>query len=1236
MRTQKFLSAMLALAIMLSCIGWTPTRAEAATLDNGAGTVTENIQPQTPAEGIDILQPEAAQTHVARLRGEEQENLNQQIFLNQDGSKTMYIYDHPVKYRDEQGEIHDISLDIADTGDAAYPYRTRANSTVTAFPAELSAGITLSGNGVSLRLAAQMPAGSTAGTTELVNHRVQRVDEQKVAYRYDADTTIEYALTYTGFKEDIVVNRYTGQTEYNFILYTNGLTLTQIGGGHYLTDDSGEIRASIGQIIVFTADERNNTFGQLVATTIKENQIYGMTIVLDADYLADPETKYPIRIDPTVSLTYADSGPDAIEDVVIQSKNEPLPQYGASVIGLPNKGISRLLVRFPGIDFAALEGVTVTSAALSIRDLMCEVEVMNVTCYPYTGTPWTETTAHWNTLNQSWGTALSSHDISYYDGLEQPQQFWYQFNITALAQQWVDGTADEDLGIILKASDAVEQDDEYLYKTFSSYERDSYKTYFTLTYRSSITLNRSTADVDVGDTLQLIAATIPEGEPVSWQSSDNTIATVSESGLVTGIRKGDVTITASLDEDIYATCYLKVVTPTQITISQTKAEIVEGDSISLEATTVPPNQTITWTSSDTAIATVTADGLVTGVRAGKVTITATMEDGKSASCTVCVTVEDGVYYIQNFFSTLYLNVTDGGIDNNTDVCQQTPHSSDADDLQKIRQMWKICHLGNGYYSIRPLHKMDMGLHFTDNNVDIYEIGSTDTNSAIPDASKWTIEWRGGGYIIKNSGKTGTIPSSILMVSRYSREPGETVILSAGFATETIFLIWTLHKIETPPVGMIVYDTISGAPMTAVNLDVAVNNTKKLKNLGFEISTYPQIYYDGMLTWDSVYDNVEINGNTNSIKGIQVGQDTIIASGNIGGQPVSLSIAVTVIPIETGTYFLVNKSLSKYVCAQPYTSGYSDLLGWEDFAGANHQKWVFTYIGDGMYTIHSRNYTEEYTDNHYLCIREGYTSNNPEVALHPGPVTDYMIWRIELTEAGDYRIIPKTGLSSGSVLSIASTAPSKVIHTTYTEDERYRCEWQIYKNDNIAFLLGIKDKDPDHDHSSTHYEIEPGLRNKGYTDIYRVITSEMSKQDFLTNLEMCEIFVFRGHGDVTGEGESYIVTDKAQTIKVKAGDIYDYANGVAKVDLSGCEILLFVACYTASGSQNIAEAAVLAGAKFAIGFKDEILCKSARDFVKLFVEYCNAGASHRYAAEQAALKAGLLGYMVYYPEFGGLL
>ena len=71
-------------------------------------------------------------------------------------------------------------------------------------------------------------------------------------------------------------------------------------------------------------------------------------------------------------------------------------------------------------------------------------------------------------------------------------------------------------------------------------------------------------------------------------------------------------------------------------------------------------------------------------------------------------VEDGVYYIKNNYSGKYLNVRGTGITNLTHVDQygKLPTTSNS----YLRQLWKIYYLGNGFYTIRPMHKLNMGLY----------------------------------------------------------------------------------------------------------------------------------------------------------------------------------------------------------------------------------------------------------------------------------------------------------------------------------------------------------------------------------------------------------------------------------------------------------------------------------------------------------------------------------------------
>ena len=282
--------------------------------------------------------------HVARMYDEEGDSLHNVIFKNADGSRTQYLFDYPVKYVTETGEIADIRLDVVRDAQTAGAFRTAANSVVTTFSPYLSDGILLQSGGVSLRL---IPAGASpapsASSAFSAAPAAQRLDAGTVAYAVDDKTDYEYTLTYTGFKEDIVVSEYTGQTEYTFTLLTNGLTLTQRDGSYYLTDDDGAVKATIGDILIFTADERNNALGTLTHETVQDKQAYTLTIHLDDEYLRDENTAYPIRIDPTIEIT---SAAGAIEDVTLNSLSGSDGDSWSLTIGKrATYGVSRVLMR---------------------------------------------------------------------------------------------------------------------------------------------------------------------------------------------------------------------------------------------------------------------------------------------------------------------------------------------------------------------------------------------------------------------------------------------------------------------------------------------------------------------------------------------------------------------------------------------------------------------------------------------------------------------------------------------------------------------------------------------------------------------------------------------------------------------------------------------------------------------------------------------------------------------------
>lgn len=383
-----------------------------------------------------------------------------------------------MKYVTDSGEIEDIRLNVVQDAQTPGAYRTAANSAVTTFSQRLSDGISLRAGDVSLRL---IPAGAPSASASAVS-AARRLDADTVAYTYDDKTDYEYSLTYTGFKEDIVVREYTGQTEYEFTIITNGLTLTDRDGSYYLTDGSGAVKATIGDIIIFTADERNNAFGTLTHETVRANQEYKLTIHIDPEYLLDEDTAYPIRIDPTIEIT---SAAGAIEDVTLNSLTGSDGDSWSLTVGKrATYGISRVLMKFPGLSLSAIPSADkITSATVELRDLMCEDESMMVYCYVFTGNTWTESTANWSNVNpNSYTDLLSSKLVSYSSGASLPTPHRYSFNITDAVKGWKTGNYTQSKGILFKTTASTENGSTYIKKTFSSYNRSSYKPSLTVNY----------------------------------------------------------------------------------------------------------------------------------------------------------------------------------------------------------------------------------------------------------------------------------------------------------------------------------------------------------------------------------------------------------------------------------------------------------------------------------------------------------------------------------------------------------------------------------------------------------------------------------------------------------------------------------------------------------------------------------------------------------------------------------
>ena len=167
---------------------------------------------------------------------------------------------------------------------------------------------------------------------------------------------------------------------------------------------------------------------------------------------------------------------------------------------------------------------------------------------------------------------------------------------------------------------------------------------------TGITLNKTTLSLEEGGKETLTATVLPAtatNKTVTWSSDKTDVATVDSNGKVTAVAEGTATITAKAGDQT-AECAVTVtaaVALTGISLDKETLSLAEGKSETLTATLEPEGAKadITWSSSDTGVATVDSNGKVTAVAAGNAEITATAGAHK-ATCTVTVTEADKISF----------------------------------------------------------------------------------------------------------------------------------------------------------------------------------------------------------------------------------------------------------------------------------------------------------------------------------------------------------------------------------------------------------------------------------------------------------------------------------------------------------------------------------------------------------------------------------------------------------------
>lgn len=170
---------------------------------------------------------------------------------------------------------------------------------------------------------------------------------------------------------------------------------------------------------------------------------------------------------------------------------------------------------------------------------------------------------------------------------------------------------------------------------------------------------------------------------IKWSSSDTSVAKVSSSGVVTGVSEGTVTITAAASGKT-SSMTIKVKKP--VVIKEKSITVAAGSDHTIKAEIY--SSKVSWTSSDTSVATVNDKGQIKALAAGSAVITAKVPGGYKTSVNVRVLYKD-VTDSSDFWYTPTNQLTDKGIVKGYDKQTRFKPANECTRAQMLTFMWRL-------------------------------------------------------------------------------------------------------------------------------------------------------------------------------------------------------------------------------------------------------------------------------------------------------------------------------------------------------------------------------------------------------------------------------------------------------------------------------------------------------------------------------------------------------------------
>ncbi len=353
-------------------------------------------------------------------------------YLLEDSSYETVVYSNDIHYLDNKGRYCDIINRLvgekSSKAETDYKYKNQSGAYTVRFADNIGGYPVLVEYG---RLSVAFRPVD-ADESEAYRYNKSSVAELGVDRRSSiiykdvyAGVDMVYEAVDNGVKEYIVLNQFSGKSEFTFELRLDGLHIKEYGDSICFEDDHGRNIFKLGDL--FAADSEGGYTDNVKCEVIESRGVIRLKLAVDEAYLTDPDRAYPVVIDPSVMIT----GSNNTFDTYVNSENPNTNYYMNQYIRTghsPTLGTQRTYIKFnlP----ANIAAGAVTSVKLRVKRYGGSTP--SIKAYRVTS-GWTSSTLTWANKPGYTGTNASSKAVN--DSGE-----WYSMEVKPIVLGWMQGS----------------------------------------------------------------------------------------------------------------------------------------------------------------------------------------------------------------------------------------------------------------------------------------------------------------------------------------------------------------------------------------------------------------------------------------------------------------------------------------------------------------------------------------------------------------------------------------------------------------------------------------------------------------------------------------------------------------------------------------------------------------------------------------------------------------------------